>query len=239
MDGLLLLDKPVGLSSAKALYRVRKLTGQRKSGHAGTLDPAAGGVLILCLGKATKLVESLMDLPKVYHATARLDVTSFSLDSESALEPVAVARPPTSDEVAAAARLFVGVIQQAPPALSAIKIGGRPAYRLARAGRPPELPPRPVRIDSLRVLRYEWPELEFDMTCGRGTYVRSLIRDWGAALGAGGCLTSLTRLAVGPLTRERSATFERLEKDGPEPWFIPIEQARREAGGAGDSPPAA
>lgn len=198
LDGLLIVSKPAGITSARALDRVRRLTGQRKSGHAGTLDPAATGVLIICLGKATKLVERLMDLPKAYRAEARLNVTSASFDSDEPLIDVPVDRWPTENEVREAFAAFVGTIEQIPPALSAIKVGGRPAYQHARRGAPVELKPRPVRIDRIDVLEYGWPAVTFEMQCGRGTYVRSLIRDVGARLRTGGCLTSLERLAVGP-----------------------------------------
>ena len=198
LDGLLIVNKPAGITSAKALYRVRRLTGQRKSGHAGTLDPAATGVLIICLGKATKLVERLMDLPKAYRAEARLDVTSLSFDSDEPLIDVPAERVPTELEVREAFAAFVGTIEQVPPALSAIKVGGMPAYKHARKGAPVELKARPVRIDRIDVLEYGWPVVTFEMQCGRGTYVRSLIRDVGARLRTGGCLVSLERLAVGP-----------------------------------------
>ncbi len=198
LDGLLIVNKPAGITSAKALYRVRRLTGQRKSGHAGTLDPAATGVLIICLGKATKLVERLMDLPKAYRAGARLDVTSASFDSDEPLVEVPVDRVPTELEVRDAFAAFVGTIEQVPPALSAIKVGGLPSYKHARQGAPVELKSRPVRIDRIDVLEYRWPAVTFEMECGRGTYVRSLIRDVGARLRTGGCLASLERRSVGP-----------------------------------------
>lgn len=213
MDGLLNLDKPAGLSSAKALYRVRKLIGVRKSGHAGTLDPTATGVLLIACGKGTKRVERLMGLPKVYRATARLDVTSFSYDSESPLEPVAVARPPELAEVRAALDALEGEIMQLPPAVSALKVGGVPAYRLARRGAAVELRPRPARIDWLHVHGYAWPTLDFEMCCGRGTYVRSVIRDVGTALGTGGCLTALRRTRIGPFGEADAVTLEALAGD--------------------------
>ena len=131
MDGLINLNKPTGITSAKALYQVRSITKVRKSGHAGTLDPAATGVLVLCLGKATKLVESMMNQPKVYRATARLDVTSESFDSDRPLVPVEVKCVPTADDVRLACERFVGEIEQVPPKISAIKVGGVPAYKLA------------------------------------------------------------------------------------------------------------
>jgi tRNA pseudouridine55 synthase len=226
MDGLINFYKPIGLTSAKALYRVREITGVRKSGHAGTLDPAAEGVLVLCLGRATRLVEALMDQPKVYRATARLDVTSESFDRDRPLQPVDVARPPDYDQVCDACRHFEGAIFQLPPAISALKIGGRPAYKLQRAGRLPELKPRPVRIYWLHVHRYDWPELDFEMACGRGTYVRALIRDLGLALGTAGCLTALVRRAVGPFSADAACTLERLKAADPSVYLLPLEQAR-------------
>jgi tRNA pseudouridine55 synthase len=227
MDGLINLNKPTGITSAKALYRVRKITRVRKSGHAGTLDPAASGVLVLCLGKATKLVEMLMDQPKVYRATARLDVTSESFDSDRPLVAVPVAAPPDEASVRAACRRFEGVIEQVPPAISAVKVGGRPAYKRSRRGETLELRPRPVHIHWLHVHRYQWPVLEFELACGRGTYVRALVRDLGITLNTGGCLTALTRAAVGPLRLEDARTFEDLENaSGPEEYLIPLEHAR-------------
>lgn len=212
MDGLINLYKPRGITSAKALYRVRKIVEERKSGHAGTLDPMAEGVLLLCLGKATKLVERIMDWPKTYRTIARLDLTSASFDAEGETQPVQVAEPPSQEAVERVLAGFVGVIEQVPPAISALKVGGRPAYKLSRSGRPPELAARPVQIHALRLLRYAWPELEFEVCCGRGTYVRALIRDIGRRLGTGGCLTSLLRAAVGPFTSERAWTIVKLEE---------------------------
>lgn len=233
MDGLIVLDKPAGISSASAVYRLRRITGQRKSGHAGTLDPAATGVLIVCLGRATRLVESLMELPKVYRATARLDVTSESFDADRPLVEVAAQAPPTGDAVRDALAAFVGTTLQTPPAISAVKIGGRPAYKLVRRGQTPALTPRPVRIDWIRTGRYEWPRLEFEMQCGRGTYVRALIRDLGQRLGTGGCLTGLRRLAVGPFDERRARTLESIERAASPPeYLIGLETARSLIAGA-------
>jgi tRNA pseudouridine55 synthase len=226
MDGLINLNKPTGITSAKALYRVRKITQVRKSGHAGTLDPAAGGVLILCLGKATKLVEALMDQPKVYRASARLDVTSESFDSGRPLVEVPIATPPDEGAVRAACRRFEGTIEQVPPAISAVKVRGRPAYKRSRAGQTVELKSRPVQIYWSHVHRYEWPVLEFELACGRGTYVRALIRDLGVALGTGGCLTGLTRTAVGPFRIEQARTFDDLESaTSREEYLIELDHA--------------
>jgi tRNA pseudouridine55 synthase len=227
MDGLINLYKPPGISSAKALYRVRKITRVRKSGHAGTLDPAADGVLVLCLGKATKLVEALMDQPKVYRATGRLDVTSDSFDSDRPVTPVPVATRPDDRQLREACCSFEGTISQLPPAVSALKVGGRPAYKLERAGEAPPLEPRPVQIYWIHLHRYQWPTVEFELACGRGTYVRALIRDLGQRLGTGGCLTSLTRPAVGPFHLDDAWSFERLEQAADlTEYLISLEHAR-------------
>lgn len=211
-DGLLNLNKPPGISSGKALDRVRGITGVRKSGHSGTLDPLASGVLVICMGRGTKLVEKLMDQPKRYTAVARLDVTSASHDAETAFEPVAVVSPPSRDEVLAALKEFEGDIEQVPPIFSALKIDGRCAYTLARNNKAVELKARRVRVYWLHLRRYEWPEVEFEMCCGRGTYVRSLVRDLGLRLGAGGCLKKLDRVAVGPYHIDGAVTLDELRK---------------------------
>jgi tRNA pseudouridine55 synthase len=227
MDGIINFRKPAGITSAKALYRVRQITRVRKSGHAGTLDPGAEGVLVLCLGKATKLSERIMDQPKVYRATARLDVTSESFDSDSALSPVEVSRRPSDDDVRRALASFEGTIEQVPPDISAVKVGGRPAYQRVRRGERLTLKPRPVTIYWVHVHEYRWPMLDFELACGRGTYVRSLIRDLGNALQTGGCLASLTRGAVGPFRLDEAWELERLEAAGdPAEYVIPLEAAR-------------
>jgi tRNA pseudouridine55 synthase len=210
MDGLINFWKPLGLTSAKTLERVRYLLGRPKAGHAGTLDPLAEGVLLICLGRGTKLVEKLMGLPKVYRVVAALDVTSASFDREQPLEPVPVASPPNELQVRAALAGFVGEIMQTPPSTSAVKIRGRPAYKLHRAGKEVTLLPRPTRIYWIHLHRYVWPALDFEVACGRGTYVRALIRDVGAALGVGGCLTQLTRTAIGPFRQGESWTLAAL-----------------------------
>ncbi len=238
MDGLINLYKPKWLSSAAALERVRQLTGQRKSGHAGTLDPLADGVLIICLGRATKIVELLMDQPKVYRATATLDAISDTFDCETRLRPVTVPSPPTETLIRATLTEFEGTYEQVPPASSAVKVRGQPAYRLSRAGQTPALKPRPVRIYWLRVCHYAWPELEFEVACGRGTYVRALVRDISTRLGTGGCLTALSRRAVGPFRIEESWPLERLAAVDAQQALIEVERARTLlTGSAADPPP--
>ncbi len=227
VDGTINLNKPTGITSAKALYRVRSITGERKSGHAGTLDPAATGVLVLCLGKATKLVESIMDQPKVYRATARLDVTSESFDCDRPLTPVDVPHPPTFEAVRVVCQAFEGTIEQTPPQICAVKVGGVPAYKRKAADGPVVLAARPVTIYWLHIHAYAWPAIDFEMCCGRGTYVRSLVRDLGERLGTGGCLTALTRTRVGPFTVEDAWSIEALsEAAGASEYLMELDHAR-------------
>jgi tRNA pseudouridine55 synthase len=221
LHGLINLDKPAGLTSAKAVYRIRSITRQRKSGHAGALDPAATGVLLICLGKATKLVERLMGLSKTYQATARLDITSESFDADRPLVPVEVTAVPSPDAVLAACQCFIGEIEQIPPRISALKVGGVPAYRRAARGQELELPARRVRIDQIEILRYEWPNLDFEVQCGRGTYIRALIRDIGQRLNTAGCLTSLRRTRIGPFRVEDAWPLEKLRQSNPPDYVIP------------------
>jgi tRNA pseudouridine55 synthase len=166
-----------------------------------------------------------MDLPKVYRATARLDATSPGFDSEGPLEPVPVSDPPSPAAVQAVLAGFTGTIQQVPPGHSAVKVHGRSAYKLARAGRPPELAPRPVQVYWTHLWSYAWPLLDFEVACGRGTYIRALIRDIGVALHTGGYLTGLVRSAVGPFQTEQSWTFARLEAlPDPAAALLPLDQ---------------
>ncbi|MGE3181149.1 MAG: tRNA pseudouridine(55) synthase TruB [Phycisphaerae bacterium] len=227
MDGIFIINKPAGISSARVVDHVRRATGIRKSGHAGTLDPAATGVLLICQGRATKLVERMMDLEKVYVAAARLDVTSSSFDSDRPLEPVFCANIPEAATVRDALASFVGEIEQTPPAVSAVKVGGIAAYKRERRGEKLVLAPRKVRIYALALRNYAWPDVEFEMRCGRGTYVRSLIRDVGVRLGCGGCLTTLERTSIGPFHVDNAVTVD----DLPNPTlrdksFIEIELAK-------------
>jgi len=228
VDGLINLNKPTGITSAKALYRVRSITKQRRSGHAGTLDPAATGVLVICMGRATKLVESIMDQPKVYRTMARLDVTSESFDADRPLTPVDVAQIPTLETVETACRSFEGMIEQVPPRISAVKVAGVPAYKRTARDQPVELKARPVRVYWLCVHAYKWPEIDFEMCCGRGTYVRSLIRDLGENMGTGGCVTSLVRRRVGPFTVEEGWSLDALSAAAnPDDYLIDFDCARQ------------
>ena len=204
-SGFLVFDKPAGVSSAKALYAVKRAFPRgTKVGHAGTLDPFATGVLVVLVGKATKQSERVMGLAKGYEMTLRLGVETATFDPEGEVTAIDDRPPPTRGQVEAALPAFVGTIEQIPPAHSAIKVGGRRAYDLARAGAEVELKARPVRVDRLELVRYEPPDAVLSMQVGRGFYVRSLARDLAAALGTVGHLTALRRTFVGPF-HERDA----------------------------------
>ena len=198
LDGFLLIDKPVGPTSMQAVARVRHRAGRVKTGHAGTLDPLATGVLVLGLGRATKHLQTAMATDKVYETVIDLAGTTATLDGEVEPTPVDVVSPPSRANLDIAVATFQGDIMQAPPAFSAMKVGGRRAYALARKGAPPDLPPRPVIVHAIDVLSYQWPRVTLRIHCGKGFYVRSLARDLGLALSAGGWCVSIRRTAVGP-----------------------------------------
>lgn len=192
--------------------KVRYAAGKTKTGHAGTLDPLATGVVICCLGKATRTVENLMGLTKVYEAAIDLSAFTTTDDLEGEREEVLVSEPPTRAMVEEVLTRFVGNVEQVPPIFSAIHIGGQRAYKLARQGKQVEMPSRIVRIDAIELLSYDWPIATIRVTCGRGTYIRSLARDIGKALGVGGHLASLRRTAVGEFTIGRAVDQERLKQ---------------------------
>ena len=197
ITGWVALDKPQGLTSVQALARVRGALGAAKAGHAGTLDPLATGCLPIALGAATKRVASVQNYPKTYRFTVRWGSTTDTDDAQGALTSTSDARP---DRAAIEALLprYTGEIAQLPPQYSALKVGGKRAYALARAGEEVALEPRPVTIYSLTLLAARADEADFEAVTGKGAYVRSLARDMGADLGCGGHVTALRREAVGP-----------------------------------------
>jgi tRNA pseudouridine55 synthase len=202
-DGLLVLDKPAGMTSRSALDRALAWFPRgTRSGHTGTLDPAASGVLVLCLGSATRLAQYVQRMAKRYRSTFRLGARSSTDDADGTIAPADDAAPPGPETVIEAIAAFVGRIEQVPPAFSAAKIGGRRAYDLARAGRNVELSARPVDVYGFDVLRYEYPLLDVDVRCGKGTYIRSLARDLGERLGCGAFVQTLRRTQVGPFAAD-------------------------------------
>jgi tRNA pseudouridine55 synthase len=219
INGLLILDKPAGISSAALVNRIKWLLPRGvKIGHAGTLDPFATGVLLVLVGKSTRRSESLMNLPKQYDATVKLGATTPTDDptSPETITP-AFGQPnsvlPAMDQIQAAIQKYIGHIAQRPPPYSALRVGGKRAYTLAREGKPPDLPLRRVRVDSIEILRYAPPLLNLRIDCGRGVYIRSIARDLGQDLTTGGYLTALRRTRVGPYEADKGTTLEELTKD--------------------------
>ncbi len=238
-SGLLVVDKPAGITSHQVVSRARRALGTRKIGHAGTLDPMATGVLVLGVGRATRLLGHLALDDKAYDATIRLGQTTTTDDADGELVTAPGAAGLAPDRVVDAVAGFRGEIQQVPATVSAIKVGGRRAYALARRGEEVELAPRPVTVTRFDVLACRpgtvdgGGVLDVDVTveCSSGTYVRALARDLGAALGVGGHLTALRRTRVGPFTLA-SATWDAelgdLPPDGrlPVPLLDPADAAR-------------
>lgn len=214
--GFLNLDKPPGMTSRDVVDRVlRAFPGPRKqrpkAGHAGTLDPLATGVLVVALGSATRMIEVVQAGAKTYKAAVLLGAVSDTLDADGTVTPVEGARDPGEESIQEAARSFVGVIQQVPPEYSALRVGGKRAYDLARDGNEVQLAARPVRVDRVSVLRYEYPHLDLEIDCGAGTYIRSIARDIGEALGTGGLIAELRRTRVGPFRVEDALPLDRLD----------------------------
>jgi tRNA pseudouridine55 synthase len=198
LDGLLVIDKPAGITSRDAVDRAQRWWPHgTRIGHTGTLDPLATGVLVLCLGNATRLTEYVQRMPKTYRAGIVLGARSDTDDADGNITPSPPFAPPTQSKVRDAAKTLLGAIEQVPPAFSAAKIAGRRAYNLARRGQPVELAARTVDVYAIELLRYEFPLLEIEVRCGKGTYVRALARDLGERLGSGGYIQSLRRTRVG------------------------------------------
>ena len=212
MFGFLNVCKPPGPTSHDVVAAVRRLVGHKtRVGHAGTLDPFARGVLVVCVGQATRLASYVQAAPKRYLAGITLGATSTTDDSEGSITPLPAAAEPAERQVREALARFVGEIQQVPPAHSAVHVNGQRAYRLARAGRDVQLPARTVTIHDIALVRYEHPLLTIDVRCGSGTYIRSLARDVGAALGAGGYCSDLFRTEVGPFRAEDAVGPDQLD----------------------------
>jgi tRNA pseudouridine55 synthase len=210
VDGWLILDKPVGLGSTPAVAKVRRLFGAEKAGHGGTLDPLASGVLPVALGEATKTVPFVMDGRKEYRFTLRFGEARSTEDAEGDVTATSDARP-TDQQIRDVLARFEGEIEQTPPAYSALKIEGRRAYDLARAGQAVELKPRLVSIERLALRARTDPDhADFVVTCGKGTYIRSLGRDLARALGTVGHLSALRRTAAGPFREDRAISLPKL-----------------------------
>lgn len=231
MDGLLLIDKPRGLTSHDVVARVRRILRTRRVGHAGTLDPMATGVLLVAVGQGTRLVEFLMEGRKTYRATLKLGEMTDTLDAEGEI----IERRPVPDlgeaQVEAACRVFLGEISQVPPMYSAIKKNGVPLYRLARQGIEVERAARTVRIERIILKGLKLPFIDLEVECSKGTYIRTLAQDLGAELGPGAHLTALCRSRSGSFHLDECLALEQLQENaspGLSPGFLPMIEVLRE-----------
>jgi tRNA pseudouridine55 synthase len=209
-SGIINVNKPAGFSSRDIVDRVETLVRPARCGHAGTLDPLATGVLVICVGAATRLIQYVQRMPKQYRAVFLLGQKSPTDDIEGEVTRLAGVAQPTRAEIEAALPPFIGEIEQRPPAHSAVKVAGRRAYALARRGQSFELAPRTVSIYALEVTQYEFPRLELAIACGSGMYVRSLGRDLAAALGTAAVMAALERTAVGGFRVEDAVRIDEL-----------------------------
>ncbi len=211
-DGVLIIDKPEGMSSTKVVEEVKKKLKVRKAGHGGTLDPFATGVLPICIGKGTKIAQFILDGDKEYEGVMELGLETDTYDATG--EVVARHEVPSNLSLAELQRVFdefVGVLSQAPPAFSAAKLHGRPLYKYAREGLKVEKPPKKVEILAFEALEYAPPLVRFRVYCGKGTYIRSLVHEVGQKLGCGAVLKELRRLKKGPFSLEQALTLEELD----------------------------
>ena len=223
--GLLNLNKPQGWSSRKVVDVVVRAVKPAKAGHAGTLDPMATGVLVVCVGRATRLIGFVQEQPKSYSATFRLGQRSNTDDVTGEISDVSVDKEPTQTEIETALQAFVGSIEQIPPQFSAVHVDGQRAYKLARKGESVELQPRMVEVYRAALTRYEYPEIDLDIDCGSGTYIRSIGRDLGEVLGCGAVMSALVRTAIGEFRLEDTVDPLTVTSDNIADHLLPASQA--------------
>lgn len=212
MFGLLNVHKPAGITSRDVVNRVQRLVKPHKAGHAGTLDPLATGVLVVCVGQATRLIEYVQRMPKRYIGTFLLGRQSETEDIEGTVVPLENAPVPSRAQIEAVIPSFVGRIQQMPPAYSALKVDGRRAYDIARKGGDVKLEARPIDVYSLSIVDYDYPTLTLDIRCGSGTYVRSLGRDIARAVGTEAVMSALVRSEIGPFAVDTALSYDAIDK---------------------------
>lgn len=207
--GIFNINKPAGITSRKVVDRISKLVRPAKAGHAGTLDPLATGVLVVCVGPATRLVPFIQDRPKTYRARFLLGRTSNTDDVDGEVTPSAVSgEDVTRERIESLLPRFVGTIQQVPPQYSAVHVKGQRAYKRARRGEAVDLPARTVEVYRLELLSFDFPEVELEIECGSGTYVRSIGRDLGERLGCGAVMSGLVRSRIGPFSLETAVELD-------------------------------
>jgi tRNA pseudouridine55 synthase len=225
MEGFLLIDKPAGMTSHDVVDRVRRVTGIKRVGHAGTLDPFATGLLIVGVGRsATRHMQEIVGLPKEYDAVFFLGATTETDDIEGELQVNEQAKDPGKETIQEHILPFLGDIKQVPPTYSAVKIKGKKMYEAARENKPLTAPARKVHIDAFDVTDYTWPELTVHITCGSGTYIRALARDLGSSLTTGAYVKELRRTSIGPFQIEESVHLNTLEHEDWSTFLIPSER---------------
>lgn len=222
MSGILLVDKPAGWTSHDVVGRLRRMTGQRRIGHSGTLDPMATGLLVVFLGRATRAVEFAEGHDKAYTALLRPGVVTDTLDTTGAVLATSPERP-TRSELEAALGAFRGEIEQLPPMYSALKLGGKKLYEIARAGGEVERKPRPVTIYRLECTGERDGDFVLEVECSKGTYIRTLCDDIGRALGCGACMSGLRRTRAGGFDVRDALTIEEIERRGAENCLLPVD----------------
>ncbi|MEY4456391.1 MAG: hypothetical protein RLY15_655 [Bacteroidota bacterium] len=210
---VLLLDKPIGWTSFNMVQKVRHLTKVTKVGHAGTLDPLATGLLIICTGKFTKQINTYMGMTKEYTGTMVIGATTPTYDLESEPENFQSIDHITEAQIKAATKQFIGAILQMPPQHSAIKKDGKRLYESARQGIEVKVDPRPITIESFEITHIDLPKIDFIVVCSTGTYIRSLVKDFGDALGVGAYMSALRRTKIGAFDVEDAMQWENLQKD--------------------------
>ena len=221
MSGILIIDKPLNITSMDVIRRLRKITGIKKIGHAGTLDPLATGVLVVALSKKyTKRINEIMSTKKRYETEINLSAFSETDDAEGKKDYIVVNKKPTINEVKNVLKKFIGEIDQVPPIYSAIKINGKKAYDLARKGELIKMKKRKVFIEDIKLISYDYPSLRIKVKCGKGTYIRSLGRDIGKSLNTGGYLTFLRRTKVGKFSIENSVKLDDLNENNYEKFLL-------------------
>ena len=233
INGFVNLYKPPGITSMDALRQIKRITGQRKKvGHCGTMDPLARGVLPVCFGQATRLMDYVVRGRKMYRVEISLGIDTTTYDAEGEVVKTRNATNVTRDMVEESIQPWIGVVQQTPPMYSAIKVDGERLYKLARSGVEVKRESRPIEIHSITVIEFNTPTLILDIECGRGTYIRSLAHDLGESLGCGGHVTDLVRLLCGGFTAEYGTTLGQLEEAAvsPEGWqkyLFPVDRVLR------------
>ena len=212
MNGILNVNKPEGPTSFSIVSKIKKLTGEKRVGHAGTLDPAASGVLPICVGHGTRVIEYLMENTKNYRAEIEFGKTTDTYDATGSLTSIEDSSYLSRRQIETTLQNFIGEIQQVPPVYSALKWKGKPYYKLARAGIDIKIAARPVVIHTITILDWQFPVVTIDVTCGKGTYIRSLAHDLGQMIGCGAYMKSLERRAYGPFSITNAISIDELEE---------------------------